>query len=246
VKVQDIESYTKRDRYRPKRDPRVGMLPPKLAQVIINLAVGKLPEDKLKSICDIPADQTIPPPDLGQKILDPFCGTGVVIQESILMGYETYASDLEQRMIDYTKENITWLKERYPTSDNNSEFETADATHHEWKHVYDFVASEVYLGQPYNHKPTPEILAKNIANCNLIIKKFLQNIGSQINPGTRLCLAIPAWQNSPNDFKHLPLIDQISDLGYNLVSFEHVEHKDLIYYRADQIVARELLIITRK
>jgi len=40
IKVQDIHSYTIRDRERPKRDARVGMLPPKLAQIIINLATG--------------------------------------------------------------------------------------------------------------------------------------------------------------------------------------------------------------
>jgi hypothetical protein len=46
--------------------------------------------------------------------------------------------------------------------------------------------------------------------------------------------------------RHLPLIDQISDLGYNRVSFEHAEPEDLIYYRSDQVVARELLVIVRK
>ncbi|HEY1064174.1 MAG TPA: hypothetical protein VGE30_02630, partial [Candidatus Saccharimonadales bacterium] len=38
VKVQDIDAYARRDRERPARDAKVGMLPPKLAQIIINLA----------------------------------------------------------------------------------------------------------------------------------------------------------------------------------------------------------------
>jgi hypothetical protein len=38
--IQDIDGYTMRDRGRPKRDARVGMLPPKLAQIIINLATA--------------------------------------------------------------------------------------------------------------------------------------------------------------------------------------------------------------
>ena len=38
--VQDIDAYRIRDRDRPKRDAFVGMLPPKLAQTIINLATG--------------------------------------------------------------------------------------------------------------------------------------------------------------------------------------------------------------
>lgn len=100
VKVQDIASYTYRDRERPKRDARVGMLPPKLAQIIINLAVGRLPEDQLSNICDTPAGERLPRPKLDKVILDPFCGTGVLLQEAALMGYKPYGTDLEQRMID--------------------------------------------------------------------------------------------------------------------------------------------------
>ena len=85
IKIQDIEAYAARDQARPKRDARVGMLPPKLAQIIINLAVGQLPADKLASICDIPAGEVIPRPQLGTTLLDPFCGTGVVLQEALLM-----------------------------------------------------------------------------------------------------------------------------------------------------------------
>jgi tRNA G10 N-methylase Trm11 len=246
VKVQDIESYTKRDRGRPKRDARVGMLPPKLAQIIINLTVGILPEDKLESICDIPADQEIPRPDLGQKILDPFCGTGVVLQEAYLMGYGIYGTDIDKRMVAYTLENLSWLTTEFNPGGSTYRFENADATSYKWPHEFDFVASETYLGRPFTSPPTPEILAQTMSDCNLIIKKFLQNLHGQLKPGTRLCLAVPAWQTRPDQFKYLPLIDQIDDLGYNRVSFEHIRDEDLLYYRSDQIVARQLLVITRK
>jgi tRNA G10 N-methylase Trm11 len=246
VKVQDIDAYTKRDRLRPNRDTKVGMLPPKLAQIIINLAAGQLPEDKLESICDIPADQPIPMPILDQTVLDPFCGTGVILQEARLMGYGVYGTDLEPRMIDYTRTNLKWLGEHFPVSSDDAPLEAADATNHQWSTDFDFVASETYLGRPFTSRPSPEVLAQTMADCNLIIKKFLHNIHAQTKPGTRLCLAIPAWQTGARDFKHLPLIDQISDLGYNRVSLEHARDKDLIYYRDDQITARQLLVITRK
>lgn len=243
VKVQNIESYTKRDRQRPKRDARVGMLPPKLAQIITNLAAGKLPEDKLESICDIPAGQPIPRKLLNKTVLDPFCGTGVLLQEALLMGYDVYGSDLEQRMVDYSLANLDWLKKLYDF-DETEQLETGDATSYQWQ-SFDFVASETYLGRPFTSPPDPETLARNISDCNLIIKKFLRNIYDQSKPGTRFCLAVPAWQIKRGQFKYLPLIDQIGDLGYNRVSFEHVRDDQLIYYRPDQIVARQLLVITR-
>jgi tRNA (guanine10-N2)-dimethyltransferase len=245
VKVQDIESYTQRDRGRPKRDTRVGMLPPKLAQIIINLAVGQLPEDKLESICEIPAGEPIPYKLLEKTVLDPFCGTGVVLQEALLMGYEITGSDVDRRMVDYTKTNLDWLKDVYKIPGNDPKIVPGDATNHIWGHDFDFVASETYLGRPFTSRPDKEVLAQTVADCNLIIKKFLQNIHDQIKPETRLCLAVPAWQTRPNQFKTLPLIDQIEDLGYNRLSFEHVRDEDLRYYRSDQIVARQLLVLTR-
>ncbi len=246
VKVQDIESYTRRDQGRPKRDAKVGMLPPKLAQIIINLATGKLPEDKLQNICDTPADQEIPLTLLNQSVLDPFCGTGVILQEAALMGYYPYGTDLEQRMIDFSEENLTWLISGNSRLDSiDFRLSQGDATTVAWKEV-DFVASETYLGTPFTSLPSSENLERSVATCNQIVKKFLQNIHDQLQPGTRLCLAVPAWQIKSNQFKHLPLIDQISDLGYNRISFEHVRDGALIYCRPDQIVARELLVITRK
>ncbi|MDB5164423.1 MAG: hypothetical protein JWL89_49 [Candidatus Saccharibacteria bacterium] len=246
VKVQDIESYTRRDRERPKRDAKVGMLPPKLAQILINLAVGQLPEDKLESICEIPADQEIPLPLLEQTILDPFCGTGVVLQEAALMGYHVYGTDLEPRMIDYSRANLEWLNEKFRLAPVCSRLEVGDATTHQWQKPIDFVATETYLGRPFTSTPTGEILAQTVMDCNLIIKKFLRNIHGQIESGTRLCIAVPAWQIRRDQFKFLPLIDQIDDLGYNRMSFEHLGNEDLLYYREDQIVARQLLVISKK
>jgi tRNA G10 N-methylase Trm11 len=246
VKVQDIEAYAQRDQARPKRDARVGMLPPKLAQVITNLAVGKLPEDKLESICDIPENELIPAPDLGQVILDPFCGSGVIIQESLLMGYKAIAGDIEQRMIDYTKDNVDWLGRKYAFILNKTQYQLGDATISTWPKDFDFVASELFLGAPLSVLPDQQSLNKIAGNCNKIIIKFLVNLSKQTKPGTRICLAIPAWQTKPNQFKSLPLIDQIEELGYNRLSFKHVSSSDLIYYRSNQIVARQLLVITRK
>ena len=246
VKVQDINSYTYRDRERPKRDARVGMLPPKLAQVIVNLSVGKLPEELLKSICDIPAGNDIIRPVIDQNVLDPFCGTGVLLQEAGLMGYHAYGTDLEPRMIDYSEKNLAWLNDHYTMPAVSCRLEVGDATSHQWTAPINFVASETYLGRPFTDKPTAEILNQTVSDCNLIIKKFLKNIYEQLLPSTRICLAIPAWQIAPNEFKHLPLIDQIEDLGYNRVSFEHARNEDLIYFRENQIVARQLIVIIRK
>jgi SAM-dependent methyltransferase len=246
VKIQDIVSYTRRDRERPKRDAKVGMLPPKLAQIIINLAAGPIPEEKLSNICDIPAGTPIPPTILNQTLLDPFCGTGVVLQEAMLMGYSVSGTDLEKRMVDYTYANLEWLRDNFGVDKPTALLNPGDATNHVWGDDIDIVACETYLGRPFTERPSPEMLAQTMSDCNLIIKKFLKNIYGQLKPGTRLCIALPAWQTHPHAFKHLPLLDSLEDIGYNRISFEHAGDEQLIYYREGQIVARQLIVITRK
>jgi len=68
----------------------------------------------------------------------------------------------------------------------------------------------------------------------------------QIASGTRICLAVPAWRTENNQFVHLSVLDQLAELGYNRIALEKVSSKDLLYFRPDQIVARELVILTRK
>jgi len=235
VAVQDIDSYTLRDRGRPKRDARVGMLPPKLAQIIINLA----------------ATQTAP--QYGAVILDPFCGTGVILQEATMMGFDVYGTDLDVRMVSYSNENLLWFLKQpeCPVSPQTADgryfnLEQGDATTHRWTPGPSIVACETYLGRPFTALPDRATLEQNVSEVNTIIRKFLLNIHDQLEIGTRLCVAIPAWQTRPGQFKHLPLIDQISQMGYNRVEFERVSADRLLYYREDQIVARQLLVLTTK
>jgi tRNA G10 N-methylase Trm11 len=228
ISEQDINAYTLRDHGRPNRDARVGMLPPKLAQIIVNLAAT-----------DRPLGET--------TVLDPFCGTGVVLQEAALMGYDIYGTDIEPRMITYSKANLEWLQVTHKAPNLDTvPLEAGDATSHTWEQPFDVVASETYLGQPFNTFPSSDKLAQVRGTCNTIIEKFLENISEQIQSGARLCLAIPAWQQKPGRYEHLPLLDHLGKLGYNRVDLKHAHGEDLIYSREDQIVGRELLIITRK
>lgn len=220
---QNITAYAKRDQGRPKRDAFVGMLPPKLAQIILNLAN----------------------PTLGGRVLDPFCGTGVVLQEAALLGFSVYGSDLSDKMIDYSKQNLDWLSLTHHVTINTT-LEQGDAMNHQWKSPIDAVACEGYLGQPFSAPPSPAKLAEVRKNCNYIMGEFLRNIAPQLAPGTPLCVAVPAWKAIDGTFTHLPLIDQLDSLGYEEYSFKTVRQPELLYYREDQIVARELLVLVKK
>lgn len=229
IGVQDIDSYTLRDRGRPKRDALNGMLPPKLAQIMVNLGsytTGTSP-----------------------WVLDPFCGTGVVLQEASLIGDHVYGSDLNPKMAEFTEKNMDWFLPKFTPTGVYHGARQADATTEQWPELEDgnphAIVSETYLGEPMAQEPTPEKLAKVMSRCEEVIRGFLANIAPQLESGAPLCIAIPAWRIK-GEIKHLPVVDDLSDLGYNWIDFEHVSRSDLIYYREDQIVARELLVITKK
>ncbi len=264
---QNITALAARDQGRPARDAFVGMLPPKLAQIMINLATTSvetsrpsfLEEDVPATASQAPQADVKSPVKRPQKendgrlddhrnksltILDPFCGTGVVLQEAALMGYDATGTDLSEKMVDYTCRNMEWLESKYGLR-THWKVSAGDAMDATWRQPIDAVATEAYLGQPFSAPPRPEKLEQVVGNCNHIISEFLKNVGKQIKPGTPLCIAVPAWNDGQDHFTHLPLIKKLAQLGYKQIEFKNVNAKDLLYYREGQVVAREILVLEK-
>ena len=86
--VQPYEEYAQRDMERPARDAKAGMLPPKIARMMVNLA-------------RMSPDGTL---------LDPFCGSGTVLQEAALLGIShLLGSDRDKKAVERTRMNLEWL-----------------------------------------------------------------------------------------------------------------------------------------
>ncbi len=85
IACQDIDAYTKRDTSK-SRDMVVGMMPPKLCQMMINLA------------------------NEGKKnpVYDPFCGLGTILIEAANMGItKIYGSDISSKMTHSTEKSLS-------------------------------------------------------------------------------------------------------------------------------------------
>lgn len=226
IGVQDIDAYTKRDQNRPKRDAKVGMLPPKLAQILINLCGPLKP---------------------GATVLDPFCGTGVVLQEALLMGYTAYGTDLSERMVEYTEKNLEWLTKSKNTQTNLFQVSVGDATSFKWQPPIDAVACECFLGAPMSTVPSEIKLKSEKQNCQTIIIDFLKNLSTQIKPGTPVVIAVPAWLRNDGTYSRLEIflkkrVDEIANLGYNVMD---KSREGLLYHRENQIVARDIIILRK-
>lgn len=239
IQVQNINAYARRDQERPARDAKVGMLPPKLAQILINLAGELRP---------------------GATILDPFCGTGVVLQEALLMGYRAYGTDVSERMVEYSQRNLEWLAgargqagTRRVADDSGAgtgardfRVEVGDATKFSWQPPIGAVAAEVYLGPPMSVPPAEMKLKAAKQECGGILLGCLRNLAGQLTPGTPVVLAVPAWRRPNGAYERLNLLDEIEQLGYNVRSFKNLAQSDLLYHREQQVVAREIIVLRKK
>ena len=236
--VQNIDKYRERDQMRPARDTKVGMLPPKLAQILINLG-SEISESK--------------------KVLDPFCGTGVVLQEALILGQPVMGSDLNPRMVEYTQKNLDWLLEKKARFfqikpeliEQKNQFLNSiyagDATDFAWPKASEIglVACECFLGSPMSKPPVEIKLKDEKQNCKRIILGFLKNLIGQIEDDTPVVIAVPAWLREDGSYSRLSIIDEITDMGYNLIKFQGLSQSDMIYYREGQIVAREIIVLRK-
>lgn len=84
VAVQDFEDWGKRDYGKPCASSSIGMIPPKVARMMVNLSQSNY-------------------------ILDPFCGTGTILMEALTIGLKAVGSDINPQQIEKTKKNLEWL-----------------------------------------------------------------------------------------------------------------------------------------
>jgi tRNA G10 N-methylase Trm11 len=231
--VQPFEEYRIRDIKRPRRSLKVGMMPPKLAQVIINLAQVKE----------------------GGTIYDPFCGLGTVLGEAMLMGYGIYGSDHNPAMVSASQENLAWLGAKnikskifLASAQNVSSF---------LRHgLIDAVVSEGDLGPIYYKTPAMPVIRQNFRELKNLYRGALAEWRKILEPQDRVVLTLPYYQKTANQAVLAPFIDIITGLGYTLLkTLEPKELKrlnlalstrdTLLYARPGQKVGREILILSK-
>jgi tRNA G10 N-methylase Trm11 len=219
VVYQNIEAYSKRDYERPVRDAKVGMLPPKLAQLMINFAR----------------------PTEGGKIVDPFCGLGTIPMEALLMGYKVVAADVKGRMKEATEKNCAWLMKEFKV-DPSLELHTYqhDATKSFNQKTHEFyVITEGYLGPPQERFPTAHEQVEVFSLLDKINRPFFQHISNAMTKGSRIVFSFPFFQSgSKKTMYPTEMIQRYLTSGFEVIK----GNGELMYSRAKQIVGRDIVV----
>lgn len=224
--VQDFEDWGKRDYGRPAVEGHIGMLPPKVARMMLNLALPQISSDQV-------------------TIVDPFCGVGTVLAESLILGVNAIGSDLDKQQVQRTRTNLKWLSEAYALPPEKYQLFEADAPNlgKILKKPVDAIVTEPDLGPnslSLNANLSPEI-SKKLEGLYLACLKNWKNL---LLPGGKIVIALPSFSSSGNISKDnnqylvKTVVDKAKIMGYS------ISQSPFVYARPQAKVIRNICIFT--
>ena len=221
--VQPFKSLSARDYGRPARDDQSGMLPPKVAQMMLNLA-GL---------------------ELGESVVDPFCGSGTVLQEAALLGAgQVIGLDNSAVAIANSQTNWQWLVERW-TINSQIDIKLADARQASTiikQKTIQRIVTEPYLG-PQRGRRDFMVITKDL---NKLYSQVLLDWQKIIAPGGRVVMIWPVFMSGQQKYAVQPDIAgwrviKYSQLAQQVWSKQYTQDGHLLYGRPGQAVWRAIV-----
>lgn len=236
--VQEFEDYSRRDYGRPSRDPRSGMLPPKLAKIMLNLATK----------------------NKDSAIADPFCGSGTIITEALLLGYkEICGSDVSIKAVTSTIENTKWVESRYLDKAKGSNIkifqsDVINLSQQIAPHSIDAIATEAYLGPPFTRYPSELEVKQVIGELSSLYKKSFYEFAKILKDKGNVVIAFPIFKSNEG-YKWIDIINDLRSAGFHLQKYLssdiaqkfplfYSKRSTFIYGRGDEFIKREILVFS--
>jgi len=232
LRVQPFEEFARRDFGKPERRIDPGLLPPKLARMMLNLARV--------------ADQG--------AILDPFCGSGVVLVEGAMLGYSMTGLDHCAEAVEASRANLEWLRKSSPGLPE-WRLEAGDAQRIVSRFgpfAFDAAVGEGDLGPSFSRFPAEKELRGLVKRYKSFYTTVLAELRSGVRPGGSVVLAVPRWFLEGGRSVGLGLNKPLRLMGYRRQAlFEGCldrvppawRERPLVYHRRGQKTAREILCL---
>ncbi len=215
VAAQQFSDWSLRDFGRPGRNARRGMLPPKLARMMVNLALGE--RDTSAAV-----------------VYDPFCGSGAVVSEALLLGARTvFGSDISPAAVQDTKKMVSWLKREANLFTHDA---TKPATQIKNGSV-DAVVAEPFLGRPLSRGE--ELTTDEKHDLVNLYAVALRQLAPKLSLNGRIVLALPFFRQKNGD-EDLPLDKILEKTGLKIDPLLP-DHPTIRYFRPDQRTGRVLV-----
>ena len=167
--------FKKRDERKPVTISVIG-IPIRLAKIMLNLAGV--------------SENT--------KIMDPFCGTGIILQEAMLSGADIRGSDIDSKMVYNSKRNLQWLISEYGLKDYDLEGSLFVSDASEISKILeekiDAAVTEPYFGPAIKKKSSAKT-AKNMLNKNVLLyDSTMKEFSRVLKKDGRVCIVVPSYR----------------------------------------------------
>jgi tRNA G10 N-methylase Trm11 len=213
-------AFQKRDIGRPKQRT-IFSISPRLSNILINLSWARK----------------------GDRLLDPFCGIGTILQEAALNGIEINGIDADEECIDSCKENLKWLSKEYSLnlSDLDKKILQGDAkllSQYFKEDSIDCVATEPYLGPPLREKPSVEEAGKILNEIKGLYEKTLSEMYKVLKRGKKVAMISPRIRITESKSAGLEFTSIAESLGFRVI-------KSFIDAESRHRTMREIFVIEK-
>lgn len=213
IQVSNPKLYKKRDETRPVFDEKK-VISIRLAKILINLSQAK------------------------REIFDPFCGTGTILQEALLMNLDVHGLDIN---IKEARDNLVWLNKHFNIKNKYKLYEGDAISLNKFVKTIEAVVTEPYLG-PYlrsfpNFKESKEIITK--------LEKLYQNVFFALNKITnRVVIVFPVFITKNKVRIRIDINLILSKTQFRKTNYKEVK-LPILYKHKGSILEREIWIFEK-
>jgi tRNA G10 N-methylase Trm11 len=225
--IQDIYSFVKRDTQRPGADYEMGVLPQKLARIMCNFTGFK------EGI-----------------IWDPFCGSGTILMEAAVLGFDILGTDIDLIALESLSKNIQWLSNERLIKDVKYNIFQLDINNVERKVLKDLkrtpisaIVCEPFMGPPQKRLLTDFQARELIDDVSNLYNSFFKVINQITRKGFKVVLVLPSYRTRKGwvDIN----ISQFIDKKWDVLNRKYTKG-DLKWKRINSIIARNIFILEKR
>jgi tRNA G10 N-methylase Trm11 len=183
------------------------------------------------------------------SLLDPFCGSGTILTEALLLEFKNIiGSDLSEKAVSDTKQNIEWIVRRYNITSSQYEIFQSDVAmlaKHLNPESIDAIVTEPYLGPQRGKYNVSQV----VSELSELYSNALAEFASILKPESKVVMVWPIYRERGNNFHILPELDKfkiINPIPENLRNNKVIKltkRNTIIYGRENQRVWREIVVL---
>ncbi|MBS3087405.1 hypothetical protein J4226_02310 [Candidatus Pacearchaeota archaeon] len=207
TQTYDPTEVKKRDMQKPIRREALA-ISPRLSKILINLS-GAKPHDKL---------------------LDPFCGIGSILQEALIKKINVHGIDKEKEATTDAEKNLRWLTQEYNiqtkyTIINEDSRRAPDLQ-------FNAIATETPLGKLLTKKPSDNQAKQLIQNFEAYMIPILKHLKKIKKPSSKIAITFPVIRNLHVDTQKIT-----EKAGLKIYM------QPILESRQDQFISRDILVL---